>query len=482
MEEVDMKPCTRLTAALALTLVLGACATAPPVSVSPVEVAAATPAAVDLPELQVPVTYSRLDNGLKVVLSTDHTTPIATVAVYYGIGFRIEPRDRTGFAHLFEHMMFQGSENLGKMEFIKLIQANGGILNGSTRFDFTNYFQVVPAHTLETVLWAEADRMKGLAITQENLTNQQEVVKNEVRVNVLNRAYGGFPWLDLPQYANENWYNAHNFYGELDDLDAATLEDVQSFFDTYYAPNNAVVVVTGDIDVDQTRAWIERYFGGIAPAPQPPTPDVSEPRQTTEKRFSKHDALATRPALAIGYHAPDPGSPEYYALALIDQILSRGEDSRLHQELVQNRGFTGRISASLNYLGNMFNINGPTLYAIDLFHDAETPPDEIISVIDQQIVRLQQETIDQETLDRARIKMISSLFDSIEGFYGIGRADLLAVFALFHDDPAMINTITRRFEEITPELIRATAREYLRPTNRTVLTLIPGPAGEEVSS
>jgi zinc protease len=172
MEEAEMKTCARLTAALSLILVLGACATAPPVSVSPVEVAAevaaAAPAAVDLPELHVPVTYYKLDNGLKVVLSTDHTTPIATVAVYYGIGFRIEPRDRTGFAHLFEHMMFQGSENLGKMEFIKLIQANGGILNGSTRFDFTNYFQVVPAHTLETVLWAEADRMKGLAITQEH--------------------------------------------------------------------------------------------------------------------------------------------------------------------------------------------------------------------------------------------------------------------------------------------------------------------------
>ncbi len=150
-----------------------------------------------------------------------------TVAAYYNIGFRIEPKDRTGFAHLFEHMMFQGSQNLGKMEFIRLVQKNGGVLNGSTRFDFTNYFEIVPSHKLETVLWAEADRMRGLDITQANLTNQQGVVGNEVKVNVLNQPYGGFPWLDMPQIANQNWYNAHNFYGDLKDIEAATLEDVK---------------------------------------------------------------------------------------------------------------------------------------------------------------------------------------------------------------------------------------------------------------
>ena len=165
----------------------------------------------------VPVDYYTLDNGLKVILSHDSTAPTVIVAVYYNIGFRIEPKDRTGFAHLFEHMMFQGSQNLGKMEFVNLVQKNGGVLNGSTRFDFTNYFEIVPSHKLETMLWAEADRMKSLAITQDNLTNQQGVVINEVKVNVLNQPYGGFPWLDMPQYANENWYNAHNFYGDLKD-------------------------------------------------------------------------------------------------------------------------------------------------------------------------------------------------------------------------------------------------------------------------
>src|SRR5438093_9747510 len=215
-------------------------------------------------EFRVPVEYYKLPNGLRVVLSPDHTSPTICIGVYYRIGFRIEPKDRTGFAHLFEHMMFQGSQNLGKMEFIKLVQRNGGVLNGSTRFDFTNYFEIVPSHTLEMALWAEADRMRGLAITQENLVNQQGVVKSEVRVNVLNRPYGGFPWLDLPQLANSNWYNAHNFYGDLKDLDAATLQDVQAFFKTYYSPSNAVVVVTGDIDPAQALGWIRQYFAPIA--------------------------------------------------------------------------------------------------------------------------------------------------------------------------------------------------------------------------
>ena len=227
--------------------------------------------------LQFPVDYRTLPNGLKVVLSRDTTTPTTAIAVYYNIGFRIEPKDRTGFAHLFEHLMFQGSGSLGKMEFIKLVQENGGILNGSTRFDFTNYFEVVPSHVLETMLWAEADRMKGLAIDTANLSNQQGVVKNEVKVNVLNQPYGSFPWIDMPMAANTNWYNAHNFYGDLADLDAATLADADKFFRTFYAPNNAVLVVVGDFDTATTWRWIEKYFAGIPAVQQPPKPDIAEP-------------------------------------------------------------------------------------------------------------------------------------------------------------------------------------------------------------
>ena len=268
-------------AAAALALTQSAAARRPATAARP---AAARTASIPS-KVTVPIEYHKLENGLKVVLSRDTSSPTAVVGVYYTIGFRIEPKDRTGFAHLFEHMMFQGSEHLGKNEFISLVESNGGILNGSTRFDFTNYFQVVPVHTLETILWAEADRMWGLKITQDNLTNQQGVVKNEVKVNVLNQPYGGFPWLDLPQHANTNWYNAHNFYGDLEHLDAATLADVQQFFKTYYAPNNAVLVVSGDIDTKQTLEWIRKYFGGIPASKLPPS--RTSPSRARRKRSAR---------------------------------------------------------------------------------------------------------------------------------------------------------------------------------------------------
>ena len=424
--------------------------------------------------IKVPVEYHKLDNGLKVVLSPDHTSPKTTVAVYYGIGFRIEPKDRTGFAHLFEHMMFQGSQNLGKMEFIKLVQSNGGILNGSTRFDFTNYFEIVPSHALEMALWAEADRMRGLAINQDNLTNQQGVVKSEVRVNVLNRPYGGFPWLDMPQYANTNWFNAHNFYGDLKDLDAATLEDVQKFFKTYYAPNNAAMAVTGDFDSKQALAWIKKYFGDIPKATLPPPPDISEPRQEKEKRASKADALATRPALAVGYHAPKRNTPEYYAMGLLDQILVQGKDSRLYQALVQKSGLTGDVEGGINSgLGDMFNIDGPTLWDASLFHDKDKPADQILAVFDQEIEKVRTTPVSKEELDRAMVKVRSSLYDNIEGLFGFGRADLLACYALFDDDPNAINKIEENFRKVTPALLQKTAQEYLRPGNRTILVVEP---------
>ncbi len=432
------------------------------------------PAAAPATGLQVPVEYRKLGNGLKVVLSRDTTAPVAVVAVYYNIGFRIEPKDRTGFAHLFEHMMFQGSENLGKMEFIKLVQSNGGILNGSTRFDFTNYFEVVPSHALETALWAEADRMKGLAITGDNLKNQQEVVKNEVKVNVLNRPYGGFPWLDLPQYANVNWYNAHNFYGDLKDLDAATLQDVQQFFKTFYAPNNAVLVVAGDFDPAATNAWIEKYFAPIPAAQLPPKPDISEPRQEKEKRATKPDALATRPAIAIGYHAPPRNTPEYYAMGVLDQILVQGKDSRLYQALVQKNGLTGDVEGGINSgLGDMYNINGPTLWDVSLFYDNDKTPEQILKVFDAEVESLRTKPVDQATLDRALVKIRSDFYDKIEQTSGFGKADLLASFALFDDDPARINQIEAEFRKVTPALLLKTAQEYLRPENRTILLIEP---------
>jgi predicted Zn-dependent peptidase len=435
----------------------------------------AAPRTASIPsKVTVPIEYHKLENGLKVVLSRDTSSPTAVVGIYYAIGFRIEPKDRTGFAHLFEHMMFQGSEHLGKNEFISLVESNGGVLNGSTRFDFTNYFQVVPVHTLETILWAEADRMWGLKITQENLTNQQGVVKNEVKVNVLNQPYGGFPWLDLPQQANTNWFNAHNFYGDLEHLDAATLADVQQFFKTYYAPNNAVLVVSGDIDTKQTLEWIRRYFSGIPASKLPPQPDISEPRQEKEKRANREDPLANRPAVALGYHFPPRDTPEWYAMGLIDQLLVQGADSRLYQSLVQKRGMTGSVSGGTNpLLGNMFDIKGPTLWMVWLIHDADKKADDIIKAIDEEITRLQTTPVTKAELDLALVKRRSGLYAAYEQFVGFGRANLLAAFALFDDDPGKINRLEDEFKKVTPATIQKAAREYLRPTNRTILTITP---------
>ncbi|MFA6541262.1 MAG: pitrilysin family protein [Bacteroidota bacterium] len=425
------------------------------------------------PLYTIPVEYHTLGNGLKVVLAADHTSPTVVVAAYYNIGFRIEPKGKTGFAHLFEHLMFQGSENLGKMEFIRLIQKNGGILNGSTRFDFTNYFEVVPSHKLETILWAEADRMKGLAITQENLVNQQGVVKNEVKVNVLNQPYGGFPWLDLPQYANTNWNNAHNFYGDLADLDSANLNDVKSFFNTYYAPNNAALVLYGDIDTKDALAMVTKYFGTMQPSTLPPKPDIAEPRQEQEKRVTKKDTLAFRPAIAFGYHVPERNTPEYYAMGLLDQILLQGDDSKLSQMLVKKKGFTSGVGGGINLLGNMFNYNGPMLWMGSLIYDNTVPADTIIAAWDDVINGIRQKQVDQKTLDRALVKLRSDLYDNFSGLFGFGTADLLASFALFDNDPGRINTLEENFKNVTPELLQKTAQEYLRPTNRTILVIEP---------
>ncbi len=429
------------------------------------------------PGVEISVEYYRLGNGLKVVLSRDATVPTVTVAVYYHIGFRIEPRGRTGFAHLFEHLMFQGSENLGKMEFIRLVEGNGGILNGSTRFDYTNYYQVVPAHTLETILWAEADRMRGLAITQENLENQQGVVKNEVKVNVLNQPYGGFPWLQMPQHANENWYNAHNFYGDLEDLDAATLDEAQAFFETYYAPNNAVLVVAGDFEPAATRAWIERYFGAIRARAQPERPDIAEPPQAAEKRRSHTDPLAPRPALALAWHVPPRGTPEHYAFGLLDQILLQGEDSALWQRLVQQRGYSSSVAGGINLLGNMFNYDGPMLWTLYLLHDAGLDPQQIVDDVDAEVARLQRGPPAPDELARALTKIRAALYDLAGSSSRFGLVDLLACFALFDDDPARINRIEQEFRAVTPEMITRVARDWLRPASRTVLAWEPGAAG-----
>jgi len=326
------------------------------------------------------------------------------------------------------------------------------------------------------MLWAEADRMRSLDITQENLTNQQGVVKNEVKVNVLNTPYGGFPWLDMPQYANENWYNAHNFYGDLADLDAANLEDVADFFQQYYAPNNAALAIVGDFEYDEALAMVEDHFGDIVRSPQPiELPDITEPRQEAEKRASRLDPLAPRPGFAFAYHVPERLTPEWYAMGLLDQILLQGEDSLLAQALVKEEGITAGISGGINaLLGNMLNYKGPMLWLASFVHDTDVDDERIVSAIDRVIASVQNELVDADTLTRAKIKWRSNFYNNASETFGFGRADLLASLALYDDNPARINEFEAEIMKVTPEIIQATAQEYLRSSNRTILVLEAG--------
>src|SRR4030095_1961726 len=254
--------------------------------------------------LNIPVVYYKLPNGLKVVISEDHVAPVVTVGVYYNVGFRVEPKGRTGFAHLFEHMMFQGSANVKKFEHAKFVEANGGSTNGHTDFDYTNYYQTLPSNRVGTALWLESDRMRSLDISAENLKNQQNVVSEEVRLNVLNQPYQLFEWIELWKNAFTNWNNSHNGYGELDEINAATIDDVRSFFKTYYAPNNAVVTIVGDVDSAEVTKMVEKHFASVASHPAPPKADLTEPVQAKEKRVSQTDKLANLSALATGEHVP----------------------------------------------------------------------------------------------------------------------------------------------------------------------------------
>ncbi|MFY0638222.1 M16 family metallopeptidase [Maricaulis maris] len=435
--------------------------------------------------LHIPVRYETLDNGLRVVLAEDHTVPTATVAVYYGVGYRNEPRGRTGFAHLFEHVFFAGSENLPDSVFYYFISGMGGIANGSTRLDFTNYFGVVPANALNAFLWAEADRMAAPTISTQVFQRERDVVRNEIFVNVQNQAYGDWTWIDLPMVANENWHNAHNFYGDLSDLDAATVEDARAFFEQYYTPRNAVLVVAGSFDTNETLTTIEQYFGDIPTGPELPEIDVSEPPQTEEKWAEMTDPLATEPGLAVAYHMPERGTPDYFAMILIDQILVRGGDARLRRRLVDELGHGTQISGGINLLGNVFNYDGPMLWTASIIHDDAVAPDQVLADFDTVIDSLRANPVSAEDLAAARSKFLTEFYSSLDYSTRFGVADLLASFALFDDDPSRINRIEDGFEQVTPELIQRTARTWLRRENRTVLELRPGdgrpaaPTGEE---
>jgi zinc protease len=425
---------------------------------------------VSLKRLHIPVEHTTLANGLRVIASPDRSAPFVTVGVYYQIGFRLEPHGRSGFAHLFEHMMFQGSENAGKMEHIRLINSSGGMLNGTTNYDITNYFESVPSNALERVLWLEADRMRALKVDDENLRNQRDVVKEEVRVNVMNQPYGGFPWLDLPPVAFRNWSNAHNFYGDFADLDAATLADVRKFFHTYYAPNNAVLLMLGDFEPSEGFTYAKRYFETIPPQPLLPHADVSEMPQTEERKGEVEEKLGPLPAIAIGYTLPARGTADWFAAAILDRVLHGGRAGRVYRKLVLEE----QIAVDVDGSADVFDTNGPTQMVTRIFHKPEFTSEGTVAIFDEVIDEIQQKGIALDELDPVKVKFRSDYYSMLEGGMGssmprFGLMHYLACFTLFDGDPNRVNTILDGFLAVTPDQVQAFARSYLVPRNRAVL-------------
>ena len=424
--------------------------------------------------LKIPIESTALPNGLKVVIAPDSTAPVVTAGVYYKIGFRLEPRGRSGFAHLFEHMMFQGSANAPKMQHIKLINSSGGVLNGSTHYDVTNYFESVPSNALERILWLEADRMRALKVDDENLRNQRDVVKEEVRVNVLNQPYGGFPWLDLPPIAFRNWANAHNFYGDFADLDAASLVDVQSFFKTYYAPNNAVLLILGDVKAEEGLALAKKYFADIPAGATPPFADPREPEQTEERRGEVPEKFGTLPAMAIGYTVPPRRTADWYAMTLLDQALHGGRAGRMYRELVLEKQIAVEVDGGID---DLFGYNGPTQMVTKILHKPEYSSEATLAAFDSVIRDMQQTGVSREELEELKVKFRSDYFSTLEGGRGgmprYGLMHLLACFSLFDNDPQLVNSILEGFLAVTPEQIHAVATKVLRPANRAIVFRLP---------
>ncbi len=431
-------------------------------------------------QLHIPVEYTTLANGLRVVASPDRSAPVVTVGVYYQIGFRLEPRGRSGFAHLFEHMMFQGSANAGKMEHIRLINSSGGLLNGTTNYDITNYFESVPSNALERVLWLEADRMRALKVDDENLRNQRDVVKEEVRVNVMNQPYGGFPWLDLPPVAFRNWPNAHNFYGDFVDLDAATLADVQHFFRTYYAPNNAVLLMLGDLDPAEAFTFAKRYFEDIPVAAPPPRADVTEPPQTEERRGNVPEKFGPLPALAIGYTAP-----RSHLRRLVRRHNSRTRAAR--------RPFRARLSRArprkADRARNRRQLRRPRYQwphangHAHLSSPGISRRDATIAAFDSVIKDVQEKGISAEELDAVKVKFRADYYSMLEGGMGsymprFGLMHYLACFTLFDGDPKRVNTVLDGFLAVTPAQVQAVAQKYLVPRNRAIVVRSPMQRGQ----
>ncbi|MDI6099630.1 pitrilysin family protein [Actinoplanes sp. NEAU-A12] len=428
---------------------------------------------IKIPATKYPVERFTLGNGLRVVLSPDRSAPVVGVAVVYDVGIRSEPEGRTGFAHLFEHLMFQGSENLEKLAHFRHVQGAGGSFNGSTHLDYTDYFEVLPSGGLERALFLEADRMRGPRLTEENLRNQVDVVKEEIRVNVLNRPYGGFPWLKLPPVMFGTFANAHDGYGSFEDLESATVDDAQGFFDRYYACGNAVLSVAGDFDVAEATAMIERHFGDVPPRPAPVLPDFDEPDLTGERRESYTDRIAPLPAVAAGWRVPDPISDfeSYLPFVVLAEVLTDGDASRLVERLVQRDRTATTLGGYLGFMGDEYQVRNPTAMLLQAHMPPGGDAGKVLRTIDEELDRLAADGLKPGELDRTQARMATRLLNGTDDV--LGRALPMAVLELQRGRPGLLNDLPKLISEVRDEQIAAAAAT-LRPERRASVEAIPG--------
>jgi predicted Zn-dependent peptidase len=420
----------------------------------------------------LPVATKKLSNGLTVVVSEDHSSPTVGISVVYHVGMRLEPRNRTGFAHLFEHLMFEGTPNAPEGVFDKVITGGGGRNNGSTRPDFTNYIETAPASALDSMLWLEADRMKTLDFKPETLKNQQDVVKEEIRVNVKNQPYGGFMWIDIGQQAFQKWENNHDGYGSFQDLESASLEDVRNFHRDFYGPNNAVLSIAGDVTPAQGFALAEKYFGQIPARATPKGTDHTEGLNTAEKRVEQSDALAQVPAIAAAWKMPDRGSKDQAPMAVLGDLLAGGDASRFYQGMVKGREIALNVE-SLYGLTSPWEYDGPTLFTIFALYKPNGSADALLAAMDEEIAKVAQDGVDEATLKRVKTRMLADWYNGLESY--LDRADSLAKLQTLWGDAKVVNQIPGWIEAVTSDDLKRVASTYLTKANRTVIDRKPAP-------
>lgn len=415
---------------------------------------------------QVQFTQYTLANGLRVILSEDHTAPVIAINVTYDVGSRNEVPGRTGFAHLFEHMMFKGSQNVGPGEHFYLVFSNGGNMNGTTNADRTNYFETLPSNQLELALFLESDRMRSLEITQENLDNQRKAVQEERRQGRDNRPYGRAAEV-FQELLYDNFAYEHTTIGSMEDLNAATVEDVAQFFKTYYAPNNAVVSLVGDFEQRTARRLIEKYFGNIPRQAPPPPVDMSEPAQKEERRTTMSDPLARLTQVRIAYKIGPGNTHDTYALQVLADVLDRGQSSRLYRSLVQDKRLVAGISAGVD------ERRGPgALYVTAMVLPGKDPA-EVEAAIYAEIERLQRELVADWEMDKIKNTTRAGYLGSIRSAQS--RATMLSTYEVYYDDPQLINSRLTRVSSVTKQDVQRVAQSYLEPTQRTVMIVTPAP-------